>query len=197
MWLVSLSVMAICIFAEYYMWTVDYWYPDHLFGGRIGIEDFLISFTQGGIAAVIYEEVFRKRLYKRKGGQVHNFGLLFFIVLPIIVIAFLFYGLRMYSFDAWNLGMLFVVIALVLVRKDLFKTCLFSGTTFLISLWPIYWITSLVSPGWVEKFWFMSNLSGFSFIGIPIEDHIFYFLVGAILGPFYEYWQGGRLRRLS
>ena len=30
-------------------------------------------------------------------------------------------------------------------------------------------------------------------LGIPLEEHVFYFLLGAFLGPLYEYWKEGKL----
>jgi len=38
-------------------------------------------------------------------------------------------------------------------------------------------------------------LSGHRITGIPVEEIIFWFLAGFLFGPFYEYWQGVRLRR--
>lgn len=49
----------------------------------------------------------------------------------------------------------------------------------------------------IEKTWMFQNLSGITVTKIPIEDLIFYFLMGFIVAPLYEYWQGYRLRKIS
>ena len=43
----------------------DYWQPQLFNGWLIGIEDLLFGFAIGGIAAVIYEELFGKKYMKR------------------------------------------------------------------------------------------------------------------------------------
>lgn len=144
---------------------------------------------------MIYEEVFKMRLYRREK-TIHNLGFIAFSLLGVTGVSFLFYQLRWYSFDAWNLTMLLIAIALIFIRKDLLRVGLLSGLTFLASLLPIYWLMSILSPGWIDAFWYTQNLSGTRLLGVPIEDYYFYFLVGFIVGPFYEYWQGERLRRL-
>lgn len=53
------------LITAYFWWTIDWWRPETITGTRIGLEDLLLGFSNGGIAAVIYEEVFRKRLYRR------------------------------------------------------------------------------------------------------------------------------------
>lgn len=47
--------------SEYLFWTRDWWKPTTITDTVVGVEDFLLSFTNGGIAAVIYEEVFDKK----------------------------------------------------------------------------------------------------------------------------------------
>ena len=43
----------------------DWWSPQTITNTTIGIEDFLFGFTVGGIASVVYEEVFQKKLRKK------------------------------------------------------------------------------------------------------------------------------------
>src|SRR5688572_32751862 len=60
----SLFVAVSGLIAEGLWWTVDWWHPPTITGTRVGIEDFLLGFTNGGVAAVLYETIFRKRLAK-------------------------------------------------------------------------------------------------------------------------------------
>ena len=43
------------------VWTVDWWQPETVTGTRAGIEDAILGFTNGGLGAVLYEVVFKKR----------------------------------------------------------------------------------------------------------------------------------------
>ena len=56
-----------------------------------------------------------------------------------------------------------------------------------------YLLILVIHPDWIEITY--SMLSGERFIGIPIEELIFWFLAGLLFGPFYEYWQGEKLRK--
>ncbi len=62
----SFIVGILGLMTSYYWWTVDWWRPLNITGTRIGIEDFIIAFTSGGIMATIYEVIFKRGLYKRK-----------------------------------------------------------------------------------------------------------------------------------
>ena len=44
------------------LYLADWWRPATVTGTAVGIEDFLFGFSAAGIAAVCYEELFRKRL---------------------------------------------------------------------------------------------------------------------------------------
>lgn len=62
---------------------------------------------------------------------------------------------------------------------------------------PFYYFGMIFSPGYIEKTWMLQNLSGILVTGIPIEDIIFYFLLGLTAAPLYEFWQNERLRKMS
>lgn len=87
---------------------------------------------------------------------------------------------------------------LIILRKDLFLNALLSGILMmLVSMPTLYYSSMLLSPGWIEKIWLWNNLSGIRITGIPIEDLVFYFLMGFIIGPFYEYSRGAKLVSLK
>ena len=76
----SMLVAILGMFSEYLWWTHDWWRPQTITGTTIGIEDLLLGFTNGGIAAVLYEELFKKRMYKYKSRN-HNLRVLSLIML--------------------------------------------------------------------------------------------------------------------
>ena len=44
------------------VYTLDWWAPLTITGTVVGIEDVLFGFVCGGIATVVYEEIFKKRI---------------------------------------------------------------------------------------------------------------------------------------
>ena len=59
------------ILSEFYH-IQDWWQPLIITNTPIGIEDFLIGFFIGGIAAVIYEEIYKKKIRIRKQNKSPN-----------------------------------------------------------------------------------------------------------------------------
>ncbi|MEI6849786.1 MAG: hypothetical protein WCK29_01990, partial [archaeon] len=82
----------------------DWWQPLTLTHTSIGIEDFLIGFFIGGVASVIYEELFKKKLkikkLSKKQDEIETFR--FGIMLTILTIIFFFsvLVLNLHSFFA-------------------------------------------------------------------------------------------------
>lgn len=60
MLVVGVVFLWIGIFAEYFWWTRDWWRPMTITGTRIGIEDFIMSFTHSAIAILVYKYFFNK-----------------------------------------------------------------------------------------------------------------------------------------
>lgn len=183
------------VIAEYYMWTKDWWKPPTITGTIIGIEDFLLGFTNGGIAAVLYEEIFRKRLYRRE--KKHNIVVIILFIVVIFLMYFLFKNIGLTSAVTTIVSFSFIGIILMLVRKDLFISSIINGILMVLVCSIVYYALMILSPGYVEKIWVFNKLSGIIVTGIPLEDIIFYFLVGFLVAPLYEYWQGERLRAIA
>ena len=192
----SICVAIVGLFAEFFLWTVDWWHPYTITGTRIGIEDLILGFTNGGVAAVLYEEIFKKRLYRRKIYQPSH-GIWIFALVSLIVTYSFFYFFQLTSFYATTIGFAIGGVIILWFRKDLVIDAILSG--FLVSLvsLPFYWILFYLSPGIVGAIWYTNRLSGVYFAGIPVEDLVFYFFVGFTVGPLYEFWRGERLRRLK
>ncbi|MFI5265264.1 MAG: lycopene cyclase domain-containing protein [Candidatus Levyibacteriota bacterium] len=196
MWVMGILIGVGSVVTAYLWWTVDWWRPQTVTGTIVGIEDFLIGFSNGGIAVVIYEEVFKKRLYKRKKEHTHKAGTTALIMLCFFTIFTLFYLFHSTSFIASAIGMILPTLCLIYFRKDLILTSLLNGLLMVFVSLPMYYFWILFSPGWIEKTYLFNHLTGFRITGIPLEDIVFYFLFGLLIAPFYEYWQGIRLRNV-
>lgn len=188
----SILIAFSSVITAYFWWTIDWWRPQTITNTKVGIEDFILGFSNGGIAAVLYEELFKKRLYKRKPHH-NDFSALSTFLLSIFIISFLFWGIGSTSFVASSIGMTIAGLVILSHRPDLFINALASGLLTALVFVPVYWILIWIFPGWVETTWLFKNLTGILITGIPLEDIVFYFIFGFVTGPFYEYWKGTKL----
>lgn len=182
------------IIAEYYMWTKDWWKPPTITGTIIGFEDLLLGFTNGGIAAVLYEEIFRKRLYRRE--KRHSKGITILFLLFIFLMYFLFKNLGLTSALTTIISLFAIGGILMFIRKDLLVSSIINGLLMIVLTAIVYYSMMILTPNYVGKIWILNKLTGILITGIPLEDIVFYFLVGFMVAPLYEYWQGERLRNL-
>ena len=191
----SVIIAVLSIVTAYLWWTVDWWRPETITRTIVGIEDILLGFTTGGITAVAYEELFRRRLYKAKiKNPKVEFTFILFLILILICLLTWMFGLL--SWIASSIAMVIGIIVLFFIRKDLTINAIASGFFLMLATLPAYFLVMIVSPGWIERTWLFENLTGELFIGIPIEDVIFYFLMGFLVGPMYEVWMGDKLKRV-
>ncbi len=208
--------------SSYFWFTADWWQPETVFGGSAGVEDFILGFTNAGIVSVGYLLFFReleaknqnchsganaiesheltdgdklKRFYHYAFASFQNDK--FKIITPLIItpiVTTLLFFMNVPSFYANCLGILAAIIYILIQRKDLIKISVVSGLLLLILSLPIYFLLMYISPGWVEAIWMIDKLSGIIVLGIPVEDYIWYFLSGAVIGIMYPYWSGKRYK---
>jgi hypothetical protein len=173
----------------------DYWTPILWNNWAVGFEDFLYGFSVVGIAAVAYEELFRKRCTKKRSHTHHWRYLLFFyfISLSVFFVAREFLGVNtMYS----ALGSFLAAFTFMMfVRSDLWRDALWSGVLFLGITFLAYLPILLVFPDVVSTFWRPENISGILIFGVPLEEFLWAFIFGLVAGPFYEFWAGLRFNK--
>lgn len=192
----SMLVAILGLFSEYFWWTHDWWHPQTITGTVIGVEDLLLGFTNGGIAAVLYEYLFRKKTDQYKSSD-RNVEVILIIACSFLVFIVTFYILKFNSFIATSITQVVTGGILVALRKDLLPNALSTGCFLTIISVPIYLLLEYLFPGFIENTYSWSDLSGIRFIKIPIEDLIFYFLTGFSIAPFYPYWKNEKLRKIS
>jgi hypothetical protein len=180
-----------------FIYTVDWWHPSTITNTRVGIEDFLFGFVVGGIASVIYEEVFKKRIKLRKINKIkrlhQNEKSLFMLLFSGLTFFVGFYLLKMHSFHSSILALVIPIIYFWLKRKDLIFDSLASGFLLMIVSFLAFIIPEFITPGWVQFAWYHENLSGIIVLKAPLEDVVWFFLTGAFIGPLYEFWRDGKL----
>lgn len=123
---VSAFVAVGSLVTAYLFWTVDWWRPLTITNTRVGIEDLILGFANGGIAAVIYEEVFRRRLYKREKKR-HNFGYILLLVIAFMTTSYLFWGFGISSFISSALASLILGVCVLYFRPDLLVQAVLGG----------------------------------------------------------------------
>ncbi len=186
----SLLTSVVSPITAYIWWTIDWWHPLTITGSRVGVEDIIIGFVSGGVATIIYSDVFKMKMSGKKAVKVGNLPLN--IALGLFIIGILFWGFGMSSFLSSTVSMLVFGSIIVVFRKDLFVDAVMSGVLTVIAVLPFYYFLIYFSPGWIDMTYDLS-LSGIKFTGIPVEELVFYFLFGFCVGPSYEYWKGRKL----
>jgi len=172
----------------------DYWRPELFNGWHIGIEDLIFAFAIGGIAAVVYEEIFGKKYTKRHLSShpkwmltVAVFGLVWMLVGNII--------LRINSIYVSALGFMIIGIFVLFFRHDLLKDALFSGLLVGALMFIFYLLWNFVfGDDLIQKWWLLKNISGILVLGVPLEELMWGFGWGFVAGPAYEFINGLRIK---
>jgi len=170
------------------LYLKDYWHPTYLiniFG--FGIEDLLFAFFVGGIGAVIYEELFVKRI--RKGKTEHSKTIISLGIIGLIIIFLATFFLKMNSIYSTSIVMLFIGIIIIMKRRDLLKNALINGILISLLMFVFYTIYTQIFPTIIQDWWKLSNLSGVIIYRAPLEEILWGFSWGFLINPLYEFWR--------
>lgn len=196
MLVMSILIGIISVATAHYWWTFDWWHPTTVTGTRVGLEDFLMGFASGGIIAVAYEIIFKKRNSRIRSRCLHCPGGFTILLLLAFLTSWLVWGVQLTSFWASTIALLVVASVVFFFRKDLFISGILSGLLMLGASVLFYGSIALLSPEWAPFTYQLDSLSGRTIVGFPVEEFIFWFLAGLVFGPFYEYWKGERFLRV-
>ncbi|HZC24796.1 MAG TPA: lycopene cyclase domain-containing protein [Candidatus Binatia bacterium] len=175
-----------------------YWNPPSLFewAQRTGfdIESVIFSFAIGGIGAVLYNIITRKRLEPLRPVELHysrDRWHRWALATPFALFPFLY-------FLPWNViyaaiaAMIAGAIAVALCRPDLKSNTLAGGVLFLavytIFLLGLKWS----APGYIEQVWNLKALSGVVIVGLPLEELLFGFAFGLVWSGMFEHFTSKR-----
>jgi len=176
------------------VYVQDWWKPLTITGTLIGIEDFLIGFFIGGVAAVIYEEIYKKKILIKRKSRFTNQNFLSLIILFGILFLGSFYIIGISSFYSSGIAFTISTFVILLKRGDLIINSVISGFLILIIGSLAYFFLQIIQPGFIEEFWYLEDVWYANlFLGIPVAEYIWFFLAGAFIGPIYEYWKEGKL----
>lgn len=175
----------------------DWWRPLTITGTALGIEDFLFGFGIGGVASVVYSFLFNKRVKIKKVKKLKeekrdlNFTFLISLLLVLFLVGVL--VIKLNTFISAIISLIIPIIIIYIKRHDLIKDSLLSGLLVLIASIIGYHILNFITPGFFNEFWLFQNIGRIIVLGIPLEEHIWFFTFGAFIGPLYEYWKEGKL----
>jgi hypothetical protein len=158
----------------------------NIFG--FGIEDIIFAFTIGGLAAVIYKEIFVKKEIKTKPEKVSHL-----ILLGIFAVIIFFSGIYLFKLNSiYVTPIAFVITGIVILflRRDLIKNAVVSGLLIAGVMFLGYILLLQFYPEFFNNFWQLQNISGVYFFKVPIEELIWGFSWGFLAGPYYEFWKG-------
>jgi len=183
------------------LFVPEYWNPPSLFNlaqqTGFDIESLIFSFGIGGIAVILYEQIFQDRHTAMSSVERHfprhKFHIWTILSTPAILVILLI---------ATNLNPLHsAVIALIIgglaawyCRPDLKKKMIISAFIF-SALYFFYFLTLIaISPNFVERVWNLKALSGILIIGIPAEELIFAFSFGFLWSSIYEHFKWYKIK---
>jgi len=177
---------------EFFVWTRDWWRPPTITGTIIGIEDIILGFALGGIAAVAYQVALNKKTRKRKGKK-NTIQLILLIALSI-VLGITAWSLHFHSSVVWLIAILPPTLILLSLRPDLIACSSCTGLFIMLGSIPLYTFLTLIEPNYFITWWMHQNLTGISLFAIPIEDLWWFFTLGMFIGPLYKFWCNTSLR---
>lgn len=202
--LIAGLVFGVVAFLSEPLFILHYWNPDYLFplsykGLALGsLEDFLYGFLKGGVSAVIFEVLFREQFSRRKT-RAHHWKKM---IVPIYALSTALFIIPTVLFS-WNpiytsaLAIVVFLVPLALYRRDLLPEAFISGLLMMALTFIGYKLVFIFFPDIIPLWWKLSNLSGIMLSGIPIEEMLESFVVGFFGGPFYEFFNGLRLKEYS
>jgi hypothetical protein len=187
------------VVTAYIWWTRDWWHPFTITGTKVGIEDFFTGFGAGPVMMTIYQFFFNKKLVttipKTVASLAPRVG---FSACVLAAIHILIYGFHLTSFWAFSVSVSVALVVMFVSRKDLIIPGIISGALTAVFILPLYWATILTTPEWVAKTYNFVHLSGVLFMGIPIEELVFWFLAGAFIGILAAFtWPGKFVKSLK
>jgi len=177
----------------------EYWSPPSLFNLALrtgfDVESLIFCFGIGGVAAVLFNVTTGRRLRPVSGeerrGSRHRFHR-WILVSPFLLFPILY-------FLPWNaiypsiVAMAVGSATTVLCRPDLKRATLAGGAIFL-GYYVVFLATlEMIVPGYIERVWNLDALTGWTIVGLPVEELLFAVAFGAYWAGVYQHftWHWG------
>ena len=145
---------------------------------------------------MIYEETFGKHYMQRQNRRRHwrRFALpLSSVGLVTFIVPIKYSGLN--SIYSLIIALCVTTLILIYFRNDLIWDAIASGVLFGFITLVGFIIFTHLYPGIVEAWWKVENISGIFILGVPLEELLFSFALGAAVGPAYEFFVGLQFKK--
>ena len=165
----------------------DYWHPAFLVES-IPVEDFFYGFFLGGICVQIYFLFFNVK--EKLVNKPHPFFVIASLFISILSFILLTGILKLNSIVA-HIVPPFAIGSYISFKdhRDV-KVQIWSGFFAIMVSFIAFQIMLLFNPSFVRNIWYLNNLTGILFLGIPLEEYLFAFSLGFGVSHFYEYVTG-------
>lgn len=178
------------MFFDRYVSFRDYWHPQTIFD-LYNFESFLYGFFYGGISAKIFEFAAKTDYAPTRTPN----PLLLTVV--ILANAVIFVAMRIVfhlnSVENFVVMLMTTSALLVLIRRDLYKVCAFSGLFMVVFNACWYWIILLIYPDVFKDIWSPAIQKGPQLLKIPVLEHWFILAVGCSGSMVYKVMAGSRI----
>ncbi len=184
-------------FAEFLV-VPEYWNPPSLFNliGRygVGLESFLFFSMAGGIAAVAYEVIGRKRTIKIKSK-----GKLLFLPYLIVVLVFIVLEIILPTKTIYNtiFTLLLGATIIAIKRRDLIVQIVLGAVFFGLIYFLLLFVFNKLFPGFILATYTLENFWGIMILGVPLEEIALGFSGGACWSTLFEYIRSYRTKDLT
>lgn len=183
------------------LFVPEYRNPPSLFNlaGRTGfdIESFIFVFGATGLAAVLYEAVFKVRHEQLRLMCSGWFERWLIPVFGLIVFALQIFYFRLNPIYAGVIALLFSGILFVIIQPHFLKTMIISAALFTILYFILFLFLVLIFPGYIESVWNLGAVSGLLIFGVPLEELLFALSLGFTWSVIYEFLSGKKIIHLN
>ncbi len=172
----------------------EYWDPPSLFdlAQKTGfdIESIIFAFSIGGIAAVIYEAIFKIKhrpvSLRERLRSIHKLHYFFLSLAPLTFLLLWFFTKTNPIYSA-SIAMFVGGIGAIICRRDLAKKILVGGIIFLGLYFTFFASFNWAFPGYIDQVWNFGAISGILILGVPIEELLFALTLGMLWSSLYEH----------
>lgn len=166
-----------------------YWTPPSLGDlnsrtGGYGFEDALFSLFVGGIAAGLYDLIFKVRISKRSDKKLKKGHALLFALI---------FSSAIFALTPINAIYLFILLqflgacAIVCQRRDLLLHVLEGGVFFMVLYGLLFLIFRMLFPYFIGSYYHLQRTSHIYIFDVPLEEYLYALTLGMMWAPIYEY----------
>jgi len=166
------------------MHLVDWWQPHFIFNTVIKFEDLMFGFAVAGTISSIYTIIRSK--FSAPQLKVSLLLKIILVAATLFAVFGLFYLFNIHSFWSSLIGFSIPIFAAIISRPGLLLPMCMTGILITVIVLPGYLFGIYLKPAWVQNEWLLSSLSGKFFLGVPMEEFIWFFFAGVGLGAFQE-----------